>query len=173
MRAKILVTALAVAALAASLAPAASATTVSVSIGPELSAKAQTYGQSELDGLASQLKSEVEHALAGHGQLGPGGGELKLVLADAKANRPTFKELGDRPGLSMMSFSIGGARIEGALVKPDGTSTPLSYEWYETDIRQAPHKWTWSDAYWTFEQFADAFVRHPADLTKKSANVPR
>ncbi|HZZ34176.1 MAG TPA: hypothetical protein VFE03_00525 [Caulobacteraceae bacterium] len=149
------------AALTATMATAASAalptpiSEVSVSIGPELQAKANKYGQKDLDMLARDLKRDVERALARSGSAGPGGASLQLVLVDAVPNRPTFKQLGDHVGLSYDSFGVGGAAIEGAIVYPDGRRQPVRYKWYETDIRQTPNLWTWTDAAWTFEQFAD------------------
>jgi hypothetical protein len=76
-----------------------------------------------------------------------------------KPNRPTFKQLSDTPGLSMQSFGIGGAAIKGRIVAADGSEKPLSYRWYESDIRQASYNWIWSDAEWTFDRFARKLVR--------------
>ncbi|MDR3508099.1 MAG: hypothetical protein P4L64_09410 [Caulobacteraceae bacterium] len=173
MRSTLLAVALAAVTFTAAQAAPVSVAKVSVAIGPELAAQAQTYGQGELDSLAAELKGDVEHALSRGGGLSASGGELKLVLVDAKPNRPTFKQLSDRPGLSMMSFSLGGARIEARLVQPDGSAQIGRYAWYETDILLTPHKWTWSDAYWAFEQFADALAHNPDDLLRKeSAKTP-
>ena len=155
MRAILLAGLLTVCSSAAALAAAPAISTVSVAIGPELQAKAETYGQRDLDTLAADLKRTVERAIANGDQVGPSGGELRLVLADAKPNRPTFAQLGHTPGLSMESFGVGGALIEGELVKADGTTEPVRYSWFETDIRQAHHQSTWGDADLTFEQFAD------------------
>jgi hypothetical protein len=128
---------------------------VSVAIGPELQAKAADYGQRDLDALAADLKRIVERATANGNQVGAAGAQLRLVLADAKPNRPTFAQLGHTPGLSMESFGTGGARIEGELVSADGTSQPVGYSWYETDIRQSRYQTTWGDADLTFDRFAD------------------
>jgi hypothetical protein len=54
----------------------------------------------------------------------------------------------------MQSFGIGGAAIEGRIVRADGSTAPLAYEWYETDITQVYGHATWSDATWTFNRFA-------------------
>ncbi len=139
---------------------------VSVSIGPELQAKANKYGQRELDQLAADLKSDVERALARNGGAASGGGELKLILADATPNHPTFKQLGDTPGLSLLSFGNGGARIEGVLVRADGTTEAVNYEWQESDISQAYYQSTWGDAGWVFEQFASR-VAHGDRLAQR------
>ncbi|HEX2559922.1 hypothetical protein [Phenylobacterium sp.] len=156
------------AAAALSLAPAAfasplpSVSSVSVAIGPELQEKAEkTYGVRDVQRLADELQREAEQALARSGALG-GGGRLELVLVDAKPNRPTFKQLGDTPGLSFQSFGVGGATIEGRAISADGAVTPISYRWYETDIRQAAYGSTWSDAEWTIERFAGRLGRGQA-----------
>ena len=82
------------------------------------------------------------------------GAQIVLELADAQPNRPTFKQMADRPGLSFESFGIGGARIEGHAIAPNGVMTPLSYSYYEPDIRYARLAGTWSDAEWAIERFA-------------------
>ena len=134
---------------AAAAAPAA----VNVTIGPELQAKAaSTLGVREVNDLANDLRTTVEKRLARSGAYD--GARIELELTDAQPNRPTFKQLGDRPGLSYESFGLGGARIEGSAIAPDGHVTPLSYKYYESDIRWARRGGTWADAEWTFDRFA-------------------
>ncbi len=142
-------------ALIASVATAASAApaSVHVTVGPELQKKAvKTYGVRDVDGLASDLKKDVERSLARTGALQDA--RVELTLVDVKPNRPTFKQLGDVPGLSFQSFGVGGAKIEGRAIAADGTVTPLSYQWYESDIRWAQNHSTWQDARNTFGRFA-------------------
>jgi hypothetical protein len=127
---------------------------VSVAIGPELQEKADKIGQRDLNFLARDLQRSVESRLARAGMPG----RVELVLVDAKPNRPTFQQLGRRPGLSPLSFGVGGATIEGALIGPDGSRTPLSYRWYESDIVWAQHSTTWADAETAFDKFADRLV---------------
>lgn len=139
---------------AASAAPAA----VSVEIAPKLQEKFEkTYGQREAQRLTAELKGSVEQRLAKTGAHEDA--RIELTLKDVKPNRPTFKQLTDTPGLSMQSFGIGGAAIEGRIIAADGSVTPVSYSWYETDIRDAYANWTWSDAEWTFDRFAGRLAR--------------
>lgn len=150
--------ALAAAALLASGSAALAApASVNVTIGPELMAKAQkTYGVRDVNRLADSLKSDVERKLAKGGALD--GARIELVLEDAVPNRPTMQQM-SKMGLSFESFGVGGAAIEGHAIRPDGSVVPLSYRWYETDIRQSAFVSTWHDAEWTFDRFASRLGR--------------
>ncbi|WP_374470529.1 hypothetical protein [Phenylobacterium sp.] len=146
--------ALAAAALIASGSAALAApASVTVNLSPELQKKAEkTYGVKDVERLREELRTDVERQLARTGAYDDA--RIELTLVDAVPNRPTFKQLGDTPGLSMQSFGIGGARIEGQAVAADGRVTPLSYSWYETDIRNTWSNWVWTDAEHAFERFA-------------------
>jgi hypothetical protein len=154
--------ALAVAALLVSgTAALAAPASVSVALSPEMQTKAQKkYGVKEVDRLADQLRKDVERELGKTGAYD--GARVDLVLVDALPNRPTFKQLGDTPGLSYQSFGIGGAKIGGQITAADGTVTPVGYKYYESDIRYARSNWTWSDAEWTFDRFASRLGRGQA-----------
>jgi hypothetical protein len=158
MRTLILATA---AVLASATAAFATPASVSVSVGPELQAKAvKTLGERDVNDLAKTLQTTVEKRLAKTGAYD--GARIELVLTDAKPNRPTFKQLGDTPGLSMRSFGVGGATIEGQAVNPDGKVIPLSYSYTQPDIRWVRGYATWTDAESTFEQFAAELGRGKA-----------
>lgn len=151
----------AVALLASASAALAAPQSVTVAIGPKLQAKAaEKYGERDVADLAAQLQSSVTRELGKSGAYD--GQRIELTLVDAVPNRPTFKQLGDTPGLDLRSFGVGGATIEGRAVAPDGHVTPLRYKWYETDIRQARGMATWTDAQWTIDRFADALGRGKA-----------
>ena len=148
---------LAAAALSAGIAQAAPAS-VDVTIGPELQAKAEkTYGERDVRDLAADLKRDVARELAKTGAYD--GARIELILADVKPNRPTFKQLSDKPGLSMQSFGVGGAEIAGKVITADGHETPIAYRWYETDIRWAQGQTTWADAEQSLGYFAHSFAR--------------
>lgn len=144
-------TAAAVSVQAAPLGPVAD---VHVRIGPDLQDKADEYGQRDLDDLAADLRQSVERALQRSGGLSPEGGALELVIEDAVPNRPTMRQMSVKPGLSYESFGVGGAKISGVLTTADGRQIPVSYRWYETDIRWATAAGTWSDAENSFDRFA-------------------
>lgn len=127
--------------------------TVSVTVAPELQKKFEkTYGPREARLLTGDLQASVEKALARTGA--HEGARIELSLMDVKPNRPTFKQLGDTPGLSLQSFGVGGAAIAGKVVAADGTETPIRYHWYETDIEQAQAHWVWTDAEFAFDRLA-------------------
>ena len=131
---------------------------VSVTLAPKLQTKFdKTFGDREADLLTSELRASVEKSLANRPAYD--GARVDLVLTDAKPNRPTFKQLGDKPGLSFESFGVGGAAIEGQVTTADGTVKPVAYSWFENDIRQSYGTWTWRDATWTFDRFARKLAR--------------
>ena len=139
----------------------ASPASVSVSVGPKLQEKAvRSLGVREVDDLAKDLQKRVETRLSKSGAYD--GAKIELVLVDATPNHPTFKQLGDKPGLSMQSVSVGGARIEGRAVAADGTVTPLSYAYLEPDIRWVHGYATWTNAEETFDRFAGELSRGKA-----------
>ncbi len=128
----------------------------------------KAYGLGDLQDLADTLKKSVEARLSAKGRLtagAPDGARVNLVLVDAKPNRPTFKQMADRPGLSMQSFGIGGAEIKGEQVMPGGGKIMLGYAWYESDIRWSQAQSTWADA----ERAIDGFARR---LAEGDASVP-
>ena len=157
------IAALAAAAAISALATAASAApaTVDVSIAPPLMEKAErTYGVRDVHDLAAELKQDVERELARTGAYD--GARIELVLADAAPTRPTFKQLGDRPGLSMRSISLGGAEIAGRVIAADGREAPVHYRYYENDLRNAYGETTWSHADQALSLFAHRFARGQA-----------
>jgi hypothetical protein len=135
-----------IAAAAASLALVGAAVAdtpnVSVAVGPELQSKADRIGARDIEELREDLAKSVSRALARSGAQ-----RADLVLEMATPNRPTFEQTRRRPGLSMWSFGVGGASVTGTVTLADGTTTPISYRWYETDIgRLGGLTSTWFDA---------------------------
>ncbi len=132
--------------------------TVTVNLSPAVrKAAAETYGVAEVDRVAESLRQTVARKLERAGALQ--GAQIDLTLVDVKPNRPTFKQLGDKPGLSYESFGVGGARVTGSATAEDGSVTPVSYQWYETDIRNAWFQPTWGDADRAFGRLADRLSR--------------
>ncbi|RAK68898.1 hypothetical protein [Phenylobacterium kunshanense] len=137
---------------------AAAPAEVRVAVAPALQATFEkTYGVREANLLKDELRKSVEQSLADSRALD--GARIELTLVDVKPNRPTFKQLADTPGLSMQSFGVGGAALEGRVITADGTERPVAYSWYESDFRQAYGRWVWSDAEWAFDRFARKLAR--------------
>jgi len=144
--------------LASATAAYAAPASVNVTVAPELQKKFdKTYGVREAVLLTQDLRDSVTKATADKPAYD--GARIELVLTDAKPNRPTFKQMGDTPGLSFESFGVGGAAITGRVVAADGRETPVDYKWFESDIRQVRANWVWSDAEWTFDRFARRLAR--------------
>jgi hypothetical protein len=139
---------------------AVAAPTVDVSIGPNLQKKANKYGAREFDYLSRDLQHTFAHTPALDGAM------VKLTISEATPNRPTFKQLGDRVGLSMQSIGIGGAKIEGTVTYPDGRVLPVKYSYYDHDIIEAIGSTTWSTAQRAFDLAARKVARDGAVVTR-------
>lgn len=132
---------------------------INIEIGPELAGKTDVVSERDLDFLKAELRDSLERELGKSGALAGDGGVLTIVIEDATPNRPTMRQLTKTPGLSFESRGVGGASLSGALVSPDGVSTPISYRWYETDFRNTVAASTWRDAEFTFSRFARKLAR--------------
>ena len=138
-------------------APFASATEINVGFSEEFAEDlAEEYGEREGAHLTEMIERGLEREFEER--------ELDIERVDitiikAKPNRPTFKQLGDTPGLSATgSISIGGMSLTGTAYDADGE--PLgeySYKWFENDIRFAGLG-TWSDARRAANRFAWKFA---------------
>ncbi|WP_417477581.1 hypothetical protein [Maricaulis sp.] len=124
-----------------------------IQIGDALAARVDEIGEREFDRLKEILQSDLERELAGH--LGENGSVLHVTIIDADPNRPTMAAMTARPGLSMESFSLGGASLAAELVSSSGaTLQTYSYAWHSHTISNAAYASTWSDARRTFDRFA-------------------
>lgn len=158
MRLLILSSLAALAAGSATAAPLSTVGSVEVAIAPELQKKAaEEFGVKDVDRLAAELRKDVTRELERTGVLA--GGRMELVLTDVRPNRPTFHQLSAKPGLSYESYGIGGATIDGQAISVTGEVTPIHFQWYESDIRDASTKSTWSDANFAFDRFAYRYGR--------------
>lgn len=80
---------------------------------------------------------------------------LKVVIENAKPNRPTFNQLSKEPSLSYQSFGLGGAKISSQLIDASGKSLgEANYAWFENFIQDAQFGGTWSDADLAFRRYA-------------------
>ncbi len=135
---------------------AQSAPAVTVGVGAMLQDKARSYGAREVEDLRKDLGDEMSRTL-GKSPAAPV--RLDLVIEDAVPNRPTFKQMGEEPGLSLRSIGVGGARVSGTATFADGSTRPIHYQWYETDLFNEHAAGTWSDADRSFMYLADELQR--------------
>ena len=115
------------------------------------------YGDKDLDLLKKRLQSKIEKRFSKKGIAISENAStiLRVTLADAKPNRPTFEQQSRDVSLSFQSIALGGAEIESELVTRDGRSLGnINYRWYENDIREASFGSTWSDTYRAFDRYA-------------------
>lgn len=165
MRALLVAAASGLALVAAGAATAAQPANVTVTVGPELQSKADRIGEREIDYLREDLARTVSRALARSGAQ-----RADLVLEMATPNRPTFEQLGRRPGLSFNSLAVGGASVTGTITTADGTVEPVSYRWYEHDLREARGATTWSGAGRAFQMLSGRIAR--GDLPNQGPHRP-
>jgi hypothetical protein len=108
----------------------------------------ETYGERERGVIRELVTRNLTRTL------GNQAARVDVVINNVVPNRPTFKQLGDRPGLSMQSFGIGGADLTGKAYDAAGKLIgEVSYDWYG-DIYFADTSWTWTDADRALYQFS-------------------
>jgi hypothetical protein len=119
---------------------------------------ASDYGVREGERLSLWLREKVEATLK---EKGVAADRVVITLEDARPNRPTMKQVSDKPGLDpILSFGLGGADLTGVAFDASGTEIGrVAYKWYETDISNAMNVTTWHDARWTFSRFANRMAK--------------
>lgn len=135
------------------LMPAAYAGDIHITFSEEMVEDLQDdYGMREADYLTEQLREDITQEFDGKLDMY---GDITVEIVDAKPNRPTFQQMGDTPGLSMRSVSLGGAKLTGSIEDLDGNVISVTdYRYYENDIRAVVGRATWSDANRAFDRFA-------------------
>ena len=149
----------ALAGFAAAFAPAAGAMTVQVGVSDAFQEKLEDdYGVRETEILQESLTHKIERAFE---KAGVKAERVVITIEDARPNRPTFQQLGDKVGLDpIRSFGTGGAKVTGVAYDAAGAEIGRQeYDWYETDIRQSFGVSTWYDASYAFGRFATRFAK--------------
>lgn len=155
------ITLLAAAALA--IAPLAGAATINVSFSDDFAEKlSEDYGDREGEKLIAEITEDLTRQFA---KQGVEVARVDVTILDAKPNRPTMKQMGDRPGLDgFRSISIGGMSLEAKAFDTDGAELgKKSYRWFETDIRDVRGAGMWSDARRASDRFARRFAKDLSD----------
>lgn len=147
------------AAVAAALviAPGAMATDVTVGYAPDFQeALEDDYGVKEGTYLTKNIKEDLTREFE---KAGVTVDHVTVTIERAVPNKPTFKQLGDEPGLDFgRSISIGGMKLSATAFDASGAEMGrLTYDWFETDIRNAGLT-TWGDAKRASDRFARKFA---------------
>ncbi len=145
-------------ALAIAAAGSASALTVETKFSPDFQKKIdKDYGAREGDILAETVASKIQTQFAKQGVKAD---HVTVTIEDARPNRPTLKQVSDKPGLDPInSISTGGAKLTGVAYDASGKEIgTFEYKWYETDITNVTAATTWTDARWTVDRFARRFA---------------
>ncbi len=144
-------------AIALLLAPAAMAAEINVTISDEFQEKLQDdYGTREGEYLSRDVKEDLTRELD---KAGVDMARIDVTILDAKPSKPTFKQLGDRPGLDYtLSKSLGGMKLSAIAYDEAGEKTgEYEYSWYENNLRMAGIS-TWYDANRASNRFARNFA---------------
>ena len=134
---------------------------INVTFSPEFTEELEDeYGMREADYLVEEVQEDLTRELSKAGLDIP---RIDVTIINAMPNKPTFKQLGDTPGLDYGdSKSIGGMKLSATAFDAEGNPTgELTYDWYETDIRYAGIS-TWQDAKRASDRFARKFVKELA-----------
>lgn len=151
------------AAAAALLAPISQAGEFSVSYSDDFTeVLEEDYGVKEGEYLSKEV---IEDLMREFKRADVDPARVEIVIENAMPNRPTFKQLGDKPGLDFArSISIGGMDLKATAYDAEGvTLASYEYGWFENDIRNVVGSSTWSDANRASRRFARKFAKELAD----------
>jgi hypothetical protein len=116
------------------------------------------YGEREGAYLRDMIDRSLRRELARvGGGTGPGAPvTIETTIVDARPNRPTFQQLGDRPGLDFgRSIGVGGAELTAVLRGSDGAPLGrVQHRFFETNIENVIALSTWGDARRSIDRFA-------------------
>lgn len=150
--------AFAAAVLVLMIAPGALATEVVVGYSQDFQeALEDDYGVREGTYLTESIKEDLMREFE---KAGIDVDHVTVTIERAVPNKPTMKQLGDKPGLDYgASVSIGGMELSATAFDASGAEMgSLTYDWFETDIRYAGLT-TWHDARRAADRFASKFAK--------------
>jgi hypothetical protein len=146
------------AATALLFAPVAMATEISVGYSADFEQTLEDdYGTREGTYLAKQIEKDLMREFEAAGLNVE---QVMVTIERAVPSKPTFKQLGDKPGLDYGgSVSIGGMKLTATAFNANGAEMgSLTYDWFETDIRWTGLT-TWYDANRASDRFARKFAK--------------
>ena len=137
----------------------AAATEVTVTYSEDFAEDlAEDYGEREGSVLTEEIIEDLNRALT-KAEISPA--RVDVTINDARPNRPTMEQTRKKPGLDMFrSKSLGGMDLTGTAYDADGNVIgEITYDWYETDIRDVFGAGTWSDANRASNRFAKKLAK--------------
>lgn len=115
----------------------------------------ENYGMRERATIERAIRDEIAD------QAGSAVARVEVNVIDVTPNRPTFEQLGAKPGLSYESFSRGGAVLSGRSFDANGNLLrETNYQYTTMDIWNAQHSWVWADAEYAIYGFSRRLTRN-------------
>ncbi len=145
------------------LAPIANASEFTVTFSEKFTEKLEDdYGLKEGDYLAEEIREDLTRYL---NKAGITVSHIDVVIEDARPNKPTMKQLGDRLSLDYgRSISTGGMKLTLSARDADkNVIASLTDDDFENDLRFASPT-TWGDANTASSRIARKFVKQIAAL---------
>ncbi len=140
---------------------------VTVAVGQALSLKAGDYGARDVADLANRLAASVGERLSRSAN--PSAmSQVHLVLEDATPSRPGLSTA-HGASLSDRSIGLGGAWIDGYVLGADNKKQPISFSYYEADLRNTLAPTMWRDADHAFSMLAADLAQ--GELPQETAPV--
>lgn len=128
---------------------------VNINFDPKLEKEfAKNYGEREKSVIADIIKDELQR------KFGNSDYRYEIKINNAMPNRPTLFQMGEKPGLSYQSFSVGGADISGSVFDAGGNLiAQTQYDYQSPNIYDTQYYWTWHDAEWAVERFVNKLAK--------------
>lgn len=130
-----------------------------VTFSPELQTELEeTYGVREGEFLQDSIRRSIENALQRSGADLSRAATIDVTVIDADPSRPTFKELGDTPGLDYFhSIRVGGAELTAVIRDANGTVlSEVEHRRYAHTLNEVSFSHsTWGDARRAIRTFAE------------------
>lgn len=145
------------------LAPIANASEFTVTYSDKFTEKLEDdYGLKEGQYLADEIQEDLARYID---KAGISVSHIDVIIEDARPNKPTMKQMGDRLSLDYgRSISTGGMKLTlNALDADQNIIASLTDDDYENDLRFASPI-TWGDAYTASARITRKFVKQIAAL---------
>ena len=109
----------------------------------------RNYGVREKRFIEQTIQKELSD------ELGANAARVEVNVINVMPNRPTIEQMDNHPGLSMQSFSIGGAELSGRAFDANGVLLrETQYEYTSPSIFDAQYASTWNDTDYAIYRFA-------------------